>query len=405
MTRTFLASLALCAALWPFSAAVAVDRPSGFVGMRDSPYYRYEVRGQSSVSLRLSQSLWEGGATQARIAMEKARLASARHAYADAAASLAFDAVAAHAEILRQARLVDLASRNVNDYASTIAMLQARAGNGLATPGDVDLVKSRLLRARGVLAEYRSALLGAKANFQKITGRPAPRSLAAMPLPRRAYTSAASAIASSRVRNPRILAQAGVIEAAREEVHVAEGAFHPKVAIQAGPRWHFQDTPQDSRNHGVEAMLTAQWNLFEGGATSAARERAVAQTRQARHDLRHVADSVEAEILSVWAHYEAAAERMGFYGESMRVAKEARKTFHEQYMLGYKGLLDLLDADNEYFIAACQHTVAEGDRLVAAYRLLALGGEILPAFDIPLPAFDAPATGKQRSSLGRAKRQ
>lgn len=405
MTRLSLASVALCAALGSFSSAVAADQASRLVGMEDSPYYRYEVRGQSSVSLRLSQSLWEGGATQARIAMEKARLASATYAYADAAASLAFDAIAGHVEILRQTRLVELASRNVKDYATTIAMLQTRVGNGLATSGDVDLVKSRLLRARGVLAEYRSALLGAKATFQKITGQPAPRSLAAVPMPRRAYPSAAAAIASCRARNPRLLAQTGIIEASREEITAAEGSFYPKLTIQAGPRWHFQDTPQDSRNHGVEAMLTAQWNVFEGGAASAARERAIAQTRQARHERQHIADSVEAEILSVWAHYEAAAERMDFYGESMRVAKEARNVFHNQYMLGYKGLLDLLDADNEYFIAACQHTVAEGDRLVAAYRLLALGGELLPAFNIPLPDVDAPTSGKRNASFGRPVQQ
>lgn len=383
--------------------AFCVDAVTGFTGMIDSPYYRYEVRGQSSISLLLTQSLWEGGATQARIDMEKARLSSSLYTYQDAAASLTFDAIVAHADLVCQGNLVRLAKKNEADYAETIKMLQTRVTNGLATTGDVRLVESRLFRARGVLAEYTSQLKAAEANFQRITGRPVPASLVQVDMPKKSYPSMLAAIEASRTRNPRLLAQEGEIQAAKQGEKLAKADLFPKFGIQAGPRWHFQDTPQDQRNHGVEAMLTAQWNLYAGGATKATMRQSAAQTRLARQERQNVADTIESEIRSTWSQYEAARERMGYYRQSMEASMDARLIFYEQYMLGYKGLLDMLDADNEYFISACQHEIAQADRIVGAYRLLTLGGDILQTLNIKLPDLPpAPAASGKKSSKSKS---
>lgn len=375
--------------------AFAVDSLTGLTGMTDSPYYRYEVRGNASVSLRLSQSLWEGGATAARVTMEKARLANARYLYAEAAMSLAFDAISAHVDVLRQGRLVELARLNVADYEKTIAMLRSRVANGLATEGDINLVDSRLYRARGALAEYESALLAAKANFQKATGMPAPRRLARVALPGRLYKKAAAVVADCRAGHPRVLARQEMIAASRAEEKSAQAAFWPRIAAEAGPRWQFQDTPQDSREHGVEAMLTLQWNLYDGGASVAGYRRAAAQTRQARHERQDVLESLEAEIYGTWAQYEAAGARMALYEKSMAAARAARNIYYEQYLLGSKGLLDILDADNEYFVAACQHEIAKGDQITGAYRLLALGGGLLRSLNVTLPDLPASKTSRK----------
>lgn len=383
--------------IFAHKSALAVDSLTGLTGMTDSPYYRYEIRGQASVSLRLSQSLWEGGATAARVAMEKARLANARYLYADAAASLAFDAISAHVDVLRQAKLVELARRNVADYEKTIAMLRSRVANGLATEGDINLVESRLYRAKGAMAEYESALLAAKANFQKATGMPVPQRLAPVPPPGHIYKTAAAVVASCKTGHPRILAQDESITASQSEEKAAQAAFWPKLGAEVGPRWQFQNTPQDSKNHGFEAMLTAQWNLFDGGASTAAYKRTAAQTRQTRHERQDITESLEAEIFGTWAQYDAAKIRIGLYAKSMQTARMARNIYYEQYLLGTKGLLDILDADNEYFVAACQHEMASGDYLIGAYRLLALGGELLSSLNVELPGMPAVPAKKTRA--------
>ena len=363
----------------------AADALTNLTGMRDSRYYNYEMRGQSSASVRLSQSLWEGGATEARIAIEKAHLSSSRHQLIDAASSLAFDAVTAHVAVVRQRTLVELAHQNIRDYTKTITLLRSRVSSGLTTPGDISLVESRLFRAEATLAEYQSELLSAKADFEMVTGQPVPLRLASVSIPHRLYKSSAEVIDACRLRNPRLLAEQEGISIARGQEKLARAGDAPKIGLEVGPRWHIQDTPQDSTNHGWDALVTFQWNLYEGGATQAAKRSAAAQKRQARHNLKSVADTLEADILGTWARYQAAAERMRFYEKSMNTARRARGIFYEQYLLGSKTLLDLLDADNEYFLAASQYTVAQADRIIGAYRLLTLGGDILHTLGLSLP--------------------
>lgn len=396
-----MAAIAVILALWG-SYAFAVDTATNLTGMDDSPYYRYEVRGNASVSIRLSQSLWEGGATSARIAMEQARLANSKYLYMDAASSLVFDGISAHVNVLRQRKLVKLTAKNVADYEKTIGMLRSRVENGLATEGDIKLVESRLYRAQGTLAEYQSSMLAALADFQKVTGVPAPNNLALVHLPKLPYKNVQTAISACRNGNPRLLAQQELITASQSEEKYAKSAFLPKVGIEAGPRWHFQDTPQDTRQHGVDAMLNFSWNLYDGGYSSAAYRRTAAQTRQERHEKQNILETLEAEIYATWAQYEAASHRMIFYKRSLDAAQAAREIYYEQYLLGTKGLLDILDAENEHFIAACQHEIASGDRIIGAYRLLALGGDILSTMAIHLPDFPIrPSNIKPKKFYGR----
>lgn len=404
MNRLLKGGMTLVLAFLPVmhpASSLAVDSFTGLTGMTDSPYYRYEIRGQASVSLRLSQSLWEGGGTAARVAMEKARLGNARYLYADAASSLAFDAIYAHVDVLRQGKLVELARRNVADYEKTIAMLHSRVQNGLATEGDINLVESRLYRAKGVAAEYESSLLAAKANFQKATGMPVPKHLVPVEKPKHLYKNVNAVVTACKTSHPRLLAQQELVTASLAEEKSAQAAFWPKMGVELGPRWQFQDTPQDKKNHGFEAILTAQWNLYDGGASTAAYKRTAAQTRQARHECQNVIESLEAEIYGTWAQYDAARERISLYSKSMQTAQMARNIYYEQYLLGTKGLLDILDADNEYFVAACQYEIANGDYVVAAYRLLALGGELLDRMNIALPEIGTTGAQKSRKPVKR----
>ena len=175
--------------------------------------------------------------------------------------------------LVRQRTLVELAHQNIRDYTKTITLLRSRVSSGLTTPGDISLVESRLFRAEATLAEYQSELLSAKADFEMVTGQPVPLRLASVSIPHRLYQSSAEVIDACRLRNPRLLAEQEAISVARGQEKLARAGDAPKIGLEVGPRWHIQDTPQDSSNHGWDAFVTFQWNLYEGGANQAAKRR------------------------------------------------------------------------------------------------------------------------------------
>ena len=50
--------------------------------------------------------------------------------------------------------------------------------------------------------------------------------------------------------------------------------------------------------------------------------------------------------------------------------------------MGERSLLDVLDAENELFSSSTQAATALGNTLIAAYRMKALAGDLLPALNI-----------------------
>ncbi len=120
-----------------------------------------------------------------------------------------------------------------------------------------------------------------------------------------------------------------------------------------------------------------QWNLFDGGASHAAVKRDKSFERQARYEHQSLMESLKADIFETWSNLGAARAGAKEFRLAMDSARDAREVFYEQYLLGFKSILDLLDADNEYFYSACQEVEAKADLVLAHWRLLALSGEIL----------------------------
>jgi adhesin transport system outer membrane protein len=63
---------------------------------------------------------------------------------------------------------------------------------------------------------------------------------------------------------------------------------------------------------------------------------------------------------------------------------QTRSAYAEQFVVGRRSLLDLLDAENEYFQSAAQLLTSQVNEMIAVYRLLALSGELLENLDIQL---------------------
>lgn len=60
-----------------------------------------------------------------------------------------------------------------------------------------------------------------------------------------------------------------------------------------------------------------------------------------------------------------------------------RQAYQEQFLLGTRSLLDVLDSENELYNSASQAETARGNILVGAYRMCALAGDLLPRMNVP----------------------
>ena len=70
------------------------------------------------------------------------------------------------------------------------------------------------------------------------------------------------------------------------------------------------------------------------------------------------------------------------YANLVRQMEQARSEYLQQFNVGQRSLLDVLDSENELFSSSIQLVTAQQNVIAAKYRLLTLGGALLANFDI-----------------------
>ena len=84
----------------------------------------------------------------------------------------------------------------------------------------------------------------------------------------------------------------------------------------------------------------------------------------------------------------SAQEQYQHYTQAMEYNKFTLNAYNEQFLIGQRTLLDVLDSENELFNSSTQAETAKSNVLIGAWRMLALSGEMLPKMNIDYSGLD-----------------
>ena len=87
-------------------------------------------------------------------------------------------------------------------------------------------------------------------------------------------------------------------------------------------------------------------------------------------------------------NYLSAQEQYKHYTQAMEYNKFTLNAYNEQFLIGQRTLLDVLDSENELFNSSTQAETAKSNVLIGAWRMLALSGEMLPKMNIDYSGLD-----------------
>ena len=337
----------------------------------------------SSASLIITQPLWDGFRTLGRVHEAEATFRSLDHRVMDNATSLALDAIIAHVDVLRRTEIYDLAKENVTAHEDILIKARQRADQGVDTMADVSQAQSRLARAKSALSEAEAFLRIGEDTYARLTDhRLVGVELAPVTMPEEMYESPDQVLEKARAGNPKLAAFKEDVEAARARKQQAEANYSPSIDIEAGPSYSDRDARHDlfTSEFGVAAVV--RWNLFNSMADVNESKAAAARIRQARQGLYDFNDELKLLVEESWTQLKSAQEQLDFYNEAVDYNLSTRDAYQEQFVLGQRSLLDVLDAENELFNSSSQAATANGNALIAAYRLKALTGELIPSFGI-----------------------
>ncbi len=342
---------------------------------------------RTEASLALVQPLYQGGETRSLVEKQTANLDSANFRVYDNAESLALDAILAHVEVWRQRRLLDLTEQNIRTHERILDHIEERQRAGAGSSADVVQTKGRLALTQSSRARIVGELNRARANYFRVVGQ-SPKKLR---LPENfhllAPASAEASIEAAQGCNPKLAAFSADIRAARSEIGVKKSSFLPKVNLELSTTYEDQVESSTSYTHNNAAMIRARWNLFNGGSDVAARDAAASRKLQLVSARQDEYERIAEQIRDTWSQFQISGEQTKTFSDAVKFSTETRDAYQQQFVVGQRSLLDVLDSENELFQSSGQLITAQANEIVAVYRLLALSGCLLSRLEVEPRAF------------------
>ncbi len=352
-------------------------------------------------SVLIKQMLFDGYSTSSEVERQQARVHAAAARVIERSEFIALDVVQAYLDVLRQNDLVRFAEDNVRAHVTTNQDVQRRVSAGRSGLGDQRQGESRLAQARADLVNAQRRLEDARAFYARLVGSEALKlkkpTLSEKVLP----ATLQQALNNTAATNPSVTVALRDIESAEARARSTNSPFWPRLDLEVtGSQGHNIDGLQGD-NDSFSALLVARWNLYSGGGDSARRRAAIERIAESRERMMKIKIQADEETRRSWNALVYQRKQVKVLGERLTSAEGVLAAYRQQFSVGQRDLLDVLDAQNDVFLARSAHTTAQFSALFAGYRLVAVSGELLAAFKIKDP--NEGAGGRAMAKMGKKK--
>jgi outer membrane protein, adhesin transport system len=339
----------------------------------------------ASVGVTLRQNLYDGGETRSIEQRQRRRVMSARSRVEDTANSIALRTVQAFLEVQRASRVVGIAKNNVAAHRSIVGRLRTRTELGGGVAVDETVALARLEATKAFLAEAEATHREATIMFRAITGF-APGKLDPVKAPMKSMPrSLEAAVAEAKRIAPSVVATLADTRAADSAVNTAKARLAPRIDAELGARARLGDYGDGGAQGEASAMIVMRHTLFDGGQNDARVEEAYARSQEARDNMISAKRIVEREVRFAWSAIQKGQARTTALSRQLSRNREAFAGYLDQFDLGERSLLDLLDIQNEIFILETNVVTEEFSARYSAFRVLGAMGNLVPALGIALP--------------------
>ncbi len=333
-------------------------------------------------SVTVNQMLFDGFETPNLVDAARYRFDTSGHQVTDVEEAIALAVIEAFFEVQRSREVIALAEDNVQTHVEVLDDVTLRAQTGAGNQADVVQAQSRLALARTRLTEQEGLLRDAEADFIEAVGVP-PDDLIVGNYPSEwVPKTLQDAITRAVAENPAALAARTAVEARRSDAKAAEGVFVPRFDIELSATG--ENNVNGVRGSGTDlaALLVMRFNLYRGGGDSAILRGAREQVSKTIMDERATRRLVEEQTRLDWSRLETAQSRLPNVEERVINSAQVVSAYRQQFELGQRTLLDVLDTENELFQARVDLVSAEYDVHFAHWAVISTLGQTTEAMGI-----------------------
>lgn len=340
-------------------------------------------RGESSI--RLQQNLFQGFGTQNEVSRQQATANSRGYALLNTTERTALTVAQVYLDVLSRREMVQLAEDNLKSHERIFDQIKLRTSRGVGRMADMDQAEARLAQARNNLLTEQTNLEDAKANYISAVGEEPdqlerPQGFVAL-MPANLEEARRQMVESS----PVLRSAESDIAAAEKQYEAAKSTFYPRFDAELQRSANNNVGGEEGHDNGYSAMLRMQFNLYSGGSNKADLQSKASQASQALDIRNNALRELNQELSLAWNAYNNAAAQVPIAQEYVDRSTRVRTSYQQQFSLGERTLLDLLDSENELFTASQRLAQIKNLQLYTQYRIKADMGQLLRSQGIVAP--------------------
>ncbi|MDD2060877.1 TolC family outer membrane protein [Pseudomonas sp. GD03860] len=336
--------------------------------------------------LRLRQMLFDGFNTPNEVGRTEAVVNSRAYYTQATAESIALRAIEVYLEVLKRRELVTLAKNNLQAHLRVNDQIGLRSERGVGSNADRDQSTARRALAENNLYTAEVDLADAEANFYSVIGRQADELETPVTIKGEMPATLPDARQGMLDNNPYLKSAQADVQAAEQQYEVAKSPFYPRLdAVLATGANNNTAGQVGHDNNDWQAGVELSYNLFRGGSDKARLQSDAHKINQAMDIRNNALRTLNENLALSWNAMTNARLQTPTAREYADTTTRVRAAYQDQFGLGQRTLLDLLDSENELYNANRRYTEVRYTEEFSMYRVLANMGELLTKQRISLP--------------------
>ncbi len=338
---------------------------------------------RKEAGLVAEQTLFDGFATRSEVERQKARQRSAAQTAALTAEDVVLKAAEAYLGVLREHELYLLAQNTKENHQSIFDQMQLRQQSGVGSQADLDQITGRLALANTNVLTTQANLVDAATGFNAVVGiypdvghMQYPQLNLALP------KSLDDAMAQAQANNPALLSAAADIDASKAQYEAAKSPFWPRVSLEAERNFSDNVSGVEGDKQSALIALRMRYNLYSGNKDSARKQ----QTAVLMNEALAIRDDKQRKVMEslrlAWNALDAVNRQIPYLDQHVKAAAATKDAYDQQFNIGRRTLLDLLNTENEEVDAKRSLIKARYDQALSQLRLLNETGSLRQALSV-----------------------
>ena len=340
---------------------------------------------RSEIGLTLSQMLFDGFRTKYQIEQQKFLTNSVANTVKNTSENIALLTSEVYLEILRRHELLELTKSNVVIHQKILEQIRLLVEGGAGRKADIQQSSSRLSLAKSSLVNAKGKLRDAEINYRRVTGE-LPTTLSIPDsMNNKLPNNSEEALYLALNKHPFLEIAKANLAAAKSSHYQSKSALMPSLTFEVGVSNRDNIDGVEGANDDMSAMLKMRYNLFRGGSDTARIQETAERIGAAKESTLSSQRIIEEDVLLSWNGLETIRNRLEYLQEYAEFAKAVLNSYKEQFKLGQRSLLDVLDSENELFNARASLASAKYAEILSVIKLLESTGTLLKTLQIKLP--------------------